>query len=110
MRKYFAVILLFVTSVMCSFAQPQNFVTLKWSDTIVYTVAGDSVARPFFFEGASFSECSMLPFCHQLFKIDDSASLDDYKISLEFPEYQSLPEFQKRAFRDYNLRDRKSVV
>lgn len=104
MRKYFAVILLFVTSVMCSFAQPQNFVTLKWSDTIVYTVAGDSVARPFFFEGASFSECSMLPFCHQLFKIDDSASLDDYKISLEFPEYQSLPEFQKRAFRDYNLR------
>lgn len=81
----------------------QDFVTLEWSDKPVYTFEPDSVEHPFSFKGASFSDDDLFPRYVQTIKLGKDYSGQGFDIAVEFPDYQPLPDWQRRRMVDCSL-------
>lgn len=85
------------------FLNAQNFTVLKWGDSSVYTIGRDSVEHPFNFKDAAFFDNDVLPHYTESFRLDDDLGMYNYDIAVEYPEYERVPVWQRKAVEDLGI-------
>lgn len=101
MKKTAVSVLLFV--LVSLFVGAQDFVSLKWGDSSVFSLRSDSVEHPFNFEGASYPGGCVLPHYSAIFRLDSEYNKYDFDVTVEYPEYERISSLQRNAVEDLGI-------
>ncbi len=102
MMKWRIFLVLLFTSLL-KYAPAQDFVVLNWGNSPVYTFEPDSVEHPFNFEGASFVDGDPFPRYTQTIKLGSNYNGEAVDVSVEYPEFEPLPEWQQQRLASDSL-------